>query len=179
MIMTNTTLNDIISDLEVLRHNQDLNKIIDLRHKLTANIEYNLYGCGDKLEGRRALVIRNTLDESLFNLIASDMVGSDSSALEYMRRAITLETLSERIRILENVARNAQVIGMKTELINLLTDADRFIRFIPAHQKLIKDGATGLAFLANWKNQFRETIKCISAVAHYFASFRYISKLFC
>ena len=152
-IMSTARLDDIISDLESLRNNnQELNKIINLRHKLTANIEYNLYSDGgNKPEGRIVLTIRNALDESLFNLVASDMIDGDSSALEYIKKAITLETLSERMRILEGVTKDAQLTSMKTELINLLTDTDRFSRFIPTHQKLIKEGATGLAFLANWR----------------------------
>lgn len=150
--MTVTSLNDITADFQSLRNKAtELSTFIDIRHKLTANIEFNLYGGGDKEEGRQALAIRNTLDETLFGASAADMVGGDKGGLDHMKQAITLENLSEKMQILEGVARKAKATSMKAALIDLLTDADRYTRFIPEHQKLIKAGAAGLPFLANWR----------------------------
>ena len=150
--MSVTSLDEITSTFESLRNKAlQVSTLIDLRHKLTANIGFNLYGGGDKSEGRQALAVRNALDATIFSTTDADLVDPSKGGLEQLKHAINLENLSEKMQILEGVARNAKVIGMKAELVNLLTDGDRFDRFIPAHQKQIKAGATGFAFLANWR----------------------------
>lgn len=150
--MSVTSLDEITNSFESLRNKaMEVGTLIDLRHKLTANIQFNLYGGGDKGEGRKALAVRNALDETIFGTTDADLVDPSKGGIEQLKRAISLENLSEKMQILEGVARNAKAIGMKAELVNLLTDGDRFDRFSAAHQIQIKAGATGFSFLANWR----------------------------
>ncbi|MEI4927269.1 hypothetical protein Q8G50_32640, partial [Klebsiella pneumoniae] len=44
-----------------------ISRLIDSGHELTALIKQNLYGNGSKDEGRAALMVRNRLDEFVFN----------------------------------------------------------------------------------------------------------------
>jgi hypothetical protein len=52
---------------------------------------------------------------------------------------------------------------MKLEMIGILTDADRFERFTPDHQGIMKAAATGLAFLSVWR--FNKLMKAIQLQA--------------
>ena len=65
--MTVTPIADILVEIQNMRDQEgSLSKFINLRHKLTENIEFNLSGGGFKDEGRKALVDRNALDETIF-----------------------------------------------------------------------------------------------------------------
>ena len=52
---------------------------------------------------------------------------------------------------------------MKSEMINILSNSDRFDRFISEHQKLMKEAAAGLAILAHWR--FNKIVDSIQAQA--------------
>ncbi len=149
--MNITTLDEILLDISSLKHGQpmELSTLINLRHKLTTNIDYNLYNGGNKEEGRKALEVRGVLDNLVFNSSSEDLIDENSDGLTHLKNAITLEILAEQMQILEGVIKNAKKKGMKNELINLLADPDKFSRFIPSHQEIIKAGATGFALLAN------------------------------
>ena len=152
--MTVTPIADILVEIQNMRDQEgSLSKFINLRHKLTENIEFNLYGGGFKDEGRKAFFARNALDETIFTATSADMVGGDAGGLDHMKRAIALETLAEKMQILEGISRSAKGRGkgMKSEMINLLTDPDRFERFIPSHQNIIESAASGSALLACWR----------------------------
>ena len=78
-----SSLEQIAAEAEASRGKaMHLGEAIQYRHKLTANIKFNLYGGGTKEEGRRALAARNSLDEIIFGLTASDMVNDDLGGLE-------------------------------------------------------------------------------------------------
>ena len=164
--MTVTPLNDIISDIQnLLNKEMEIGMVVELRHKLTNSVRFNLYGDGDKDDGRKALAIRNSLDETLFNASASDVVGGDRSGLDHLKRAITLENLSEKMRLIEEAKQYAIVAGMKAALTNLVMDVDKLDRFSPEHQEVIKKGATGLSLLSNQRinrvvNSIQREVQC-------------------
>jgi hypothetical protein len=74
-----------------------LNRLIDIRHKLTALVTLELYSGGDKAEGRRALKARQHLDEFFFH---TEPTG-DPKAVVHLRNAIINETLAEQLEFLE------------------------------------------------------------------------------
>jgi hypothetical protein len=152
--MTVTPIGDILAEIQSMRHQKiSLSKFIDLRHKLTENIEFNLYGDGSKDEGRKVLAVRDALDKTIVMATSADVVGGDARGLDHMKQAIVLETLAERMQILEGISRSAKgtAIGMKSEMINLLIDPDRIQKFIPSHQNIIKSAASGSVLLARWR----------------------------
>ena len=82
-----------------------LRKVIRTRPELTANIESNSHSDGAKDEGRKALAVRKLLDEIIFGATASDLVDGDLGGLDHVRRAIVMETIAERLQILEGSTR--------------------------------------------------------------------------
>jgi hypothetical protein len=149
--MNPINLDDILANFETWRGKPlPLGELIETRHKLTANIEFNLYCGGSKEEGRKALSVRNSLDELIFKARPSDLIDGKSDGLDHLKRAITVENLAERLQILEEVSKNAKGSAkkLKEELINVLVDRDRFERFFPEQQSNIKAAAIGSSFLA-------------------------------
>lgn len=145
-------LEEISIDIQSLKNqSSEISQWIDIRHKLTANIQFNLYGAGDKEEGRKALKLRNVLDESIFRITPKDMMRGDMAGVPAMIRAINLENLSEKMALLEGIVREAKITSTKQELVSFIMDPDKLERFSHAHQQLLKDGATGLKFFANRK----------------------------
>ena len=130
-----------------------LGEVIRTRHDLTANIEFNLYGDGAKEEGRTALAVRNSLDEMIFGATASDLVNGDSGGLDHLKRAIVMETIAERLHILEGIYKIAKKnrSSVKQEMANIIVDRDRFERFTPNHRGIMKTAASGSVFLATWR----------------------------
>jgi hypothetical protein len=148
------SLKQIMADVESMRNKAwSLREVIQTRHKLTANIEFNLYGGGMKEEGRKALAVRSSLDEIITGATASDMVGGDLRGLDDLRKAIAMENLAEKLKIMEDISTRSKKSGisMKSEMLNILTDADRFERFTPDHQGIMKAAASGSVFLAVWR----------------------------
>jgi hypothetical protein len=68
-------------------------RLIDIRHKLTANIKFNLYRGGDRNEGRSALEARYELDDFLFNAEQTPNIG---------KKAVTIDTFLELLEILDH-----------------------------------------------------------------------------
>ena len=144
-------LNTIIAHVKNLKDKPlPIARLIEIRHMLTANIGFNLYGAGSKEDGRAALKVRDTLDEMVFNAGPTDLLDGNTEGLRTLKKAIKLETLSERSEILENVAKAAGGTGkkLKQEVMKVITDPDRYERFIPDHQNLLQETATGWTFLA-------------------------------
>ncbi|MBI1348649.1 hypothetical protein GC163_20445 [bacterium] len=169
--MTVVPLEDIITELTNVREGgMTISVLANLRHKLTANIKVNLYGGGTKTEGRRALAMRNRLDENIYTITAADTVDGNVEGIEHLKRAIALENLAEQLDILIDMSRKANKTGkgMKSEMIDILSDSDRFGRFVPAHQKLMKDAAAGMSIFAHWK--FNKLFDSIQAQANTISS---------
>ena len=92
--MSPVSLEQIIAEAQSRRGKAwSLEGLIRYRHKLTANVEFNLYGGGTKEEGRRALAVRNLLDEMIFGATASDMVDCDLGGLEHLKKGIAMENI--------------------------------------------------------------------------------------
>jgi hypothetical protein len=111
-------------------------RLIDIRHKLTANIKFNLYRGGDRNEGRDALAARYKLDDFLFKEQTPN-VG---------KKAIILDTFLELLEILDHardIGRTRK--GIKAEMQKLVDDPDRFDRFHDRDKAAIREMARGLA----------------------------------
>jgi hypothetical protein len=160
------SLDQLLAEAEALRDKPwPLGEMIRYRHKLTSNIEFNLYGGGTKEEGRRALAVRNSLDEMISGATASDMIDGDLGGLEHLRKGIAMENIAEKLQILEDLSVSAKQPGMnmKRAMTNILTDADRFQRFAPDHQAIIKAAASGSRFLA--ERRFKRILTAIQQQA--------------
>lgn len=83
-----------------------LSRLIDIRGELTALIKSELYGGGNKMEGRAALIARRTLDEFFFHTQQLNVVPGNVADLDVLRSAIILETLAEQVELLDQ-ARDA------------------------------------------------------------------------
>ena len=118
--------------------------MIDVRHKLTALIKSELYGGGDKNEGRAALRARQGLDE----LFLEPGKLPDDVTKDLMR-ATVLVTLAEQSALLTQArdAGGGSIKGIKAELFKLIEDPDRFDRFIDADKAAICRTACGVSFL--------------------------------
>lgn len=149
--MKPVSLERIVAEAQSMRDKPwPLKGLIQYRHKLTANVEFNLYGGGTREEGRRALAIRNLLDEMIFGVTAHDMVDGDLGGLEHFKKGIALENIAEQLKILEDLSANSKRRGMnmKRAMVDMLTDADRFERFTPDHREIMRAAASGPRFLA-------------------------------
>ena len=112
-------------------------RLIDIRHKLTANIKLNLYRGGDKNEGRDALAARYKLDDFLFNAEQTPNVG---------KRAIIIDTFLELLEILDHARGTGRTRkGIKAEMQMLANDPDQFDRFHDRDKAAIREMARGLA----------------------------------
>ena len=101
--MDRKRIEDIVKEAESA--GVPLARLIDARRELTALIKSELYGGGNKMEGRAALVARQRLDEFLFRTEQSVTRGNVAD-LAALKRGIILETLAEQVTLLEQ-ARNA------------------------------------------------------------------------
>jgi hypothetical protein len=131
-------------------------RMIDIRHKLTALITLELYGGGDKIEGRKALMVRQNLDEFFFH---TEPTG-DPNAVVHLRSAIINETLAEQLEFLE-YARDigGSGKGIKAEMLKLIEDPDRFDRFNDSDKAAIRQIACGMWLFAKARlERLRDTV---------------------
>lgn len=139
-----------------------LARLIDLRHELTALIKSELYGGGNKVEGRAALIARRHLDEFFFHTEQSQLARGKVADLDALKRAIALETLAEQVTLLEQ-ARDAGGgfrKGIKAEMLKLMNDPDRFDRFNDDDKAAIREIARGVSFFAKIRfNHLHEAIR--------------------
>jgi hypothetical protein len=73
-------------------------RLVDLRHELTALIKSELYGGGNKTEGRAALIARRELDKFFFDTEQSQLTRGNVADLDALKRAIILKRLPSRSR---------------------------------------------------------------------------------
>jgi hypothetical protein len=100
---------DIFEELAGLKADSSgvpLSRLIDTRHELTALIKSELYGGGNKMEGRAALTARQKLDEFFFHTEQSQLTQGNVADLDVLKSAIILETLGEQVDLLDQ-ARHA------------------------------------------------------------------------
>jgi hypothetical protein len=128
-----------------------ISRLIDLRHELTALIKQNLYGKGSKKEGQAALIVRNKLDEFVFNATDNHIATGNVADLVPLKRAIILETYNELLDILGDYRARFGRGGQATKhgMLAIVSDADVFGRFNPDHQGKIQAIVTGSSLLAN------------------------------
>ena len=130
-------------------------RLIDARHELTALIKSELYGGGDKLEGRAALIARRHLDEFFFHTEQSQLTRGKVADLDALKRAIILETLAEQVTLLEQArdAGGGSQKSIQAEVLKLMGDHDRFDRFNHEDKAAIRKIATGVSFFAKTRFQ--------------------------
>jgi len=76
-LVSSRPVNDIVEELGgsgVPPTGIPTSRLVDLRHELTALINSELYGGGNKIEGRAALMARRSLDEFIFHTKQSQLV---------------------------------------------------------------------------------------------------------
>ena len=128
-----------------------LPRLIDLRDELSALIKSELYGGGNKMEGRAALIARRELDEFFFHTEQSQLTrGNVVVDIDALKRAIILETLAEQATLLEQArdAGGSLRKGIKAEMLKLMDDPDRFHQFNDDDKAAIREIARGVAFFA-------------------------------
>jgi hypothetical protein len=124
--------------------------LIDIRYELTANIEHNLYGAGDREEGRTALTVRGRLDEIFFHVTPLNYSDWMAPGVESGKRAVIIHTFVELIGILDRAREAGRETGksVKTEMGKLLSDPDRLDRFHDRDKATIRQIASGLSIFA-------------------------------
>jgi len=140
---TAPTLSEIQAFMESLRDKAvPIGSFIDLRHMMTANITQNLYGADPK-EGRQVLLMRNSLDEFIYNSTAADLVGDDPNGLMHFKRGLSLENIAEQLAIIEAAISRADgsAAKLRFELEKIIDSPDYFCRFSSQHQQMIKAAA--------------------------------------
>ncbi len=127
-----------------------LARLIDTRHELTALIKSELYGGGNKMEGRAALIARQHLDEFFFHTEQSQLTRGNVADLDALKRAIILETLAEQVTLLEQAreAGGGSRKGIKAEMLKLIDDPDRLDQFNDKDKAAIRELARGVTFFA-------------------------------
>jgi hypothetical protein len=132
-----------------------VSRFVDIRHRLTAIIKFNLYGAGDRDEGRAALLARDRLDDFIFHARQSNLVGGRIEETDVLKRAIILETFGELLDILDHAhdAGGGTSKGVRAEMQKLRDDPDRFDRFNDVDKAAIQEMACGLAIFV--KSRFR------------------------
>jgi hypothetical protein len=135
-----------------------VSRMIDVRHELTALINSELYGGGNKIEGRAALTARQSLDEFFFHTKPLAATGAD---LDVLKSAIILETLVEQVDLLDQArdAGGGSQKGIKAEMLKLMDDPDRFDRFNDKDKAAIRGIARGWSFFA--KSRFKHLHEAI------------------
>jgi hypothetical protein len=152
---------DILEEFTGLRDDSPgvpLSRMIDVRHELTALIESELYGGGDKTEGRAALTARQGLDEFFFH---TEPLGATAADHDVLKSAIILTTLAEQAILLEQArdAGGGSQKGIKAEMLKLMNDPDRFDRFNDKDKAAIREIARGWSFFA--KSRFKHLHEAI------------------
>jgi len=156
---------DIVEELDGLKARSPgvpLARLIDLRHELTALIKSDLYGGGNKMEGRAALMARRHLDEFFFHTEQSHLVRGNGADLDVLKRAIVLTTLAEQVTLLEQArdAGGGSGKGIKLEMLKLMNDPDRFDRFNDEDKAAIREIARGVSLFAKTRfNHLHEAIR--------------------
>ena len=156
--MVGRRVKDIVNELDSLGAGLPgvpLARLIDLRHDLTALIKSELYGDGNKVEGRAALIVRQSLDEFFFHSEQSQLAKGNVAELNPLKMGIILETLAEQITLLEQAgnASGGSRKGIRTGMLKLMDDPDRFDRFNDEDKAAIREIAQGASFFA--KSRFR------------------------
>ena len=141
--MSSRPVNDIVEELGgsgVPPTGIPTSRLVDLRHELTALINSELYGGGNKIEGRAALMARRSLDEFIFHTKQSQLVRGNVADIETYKRAVILTTLGEQATLLDHArdAGDGSGRGIKTEMVKLVDDPDRFDRFNDADKEAIR-----------------------------------------
>lgn len=149
--MNGRRVKDIVAELASLAagaHGVAFARLIGFRHELTALIKSELYGGGDKEEGRAALIARQSLDEFVFHCKQSQLAQGHVAELDSLKMAIILETLLEQTALLEQIrdAGYGSRNGIKMGMLKLMDDPDRFDRFNDADKAAIGKIAHGLSF---------------------------------
>ena len=146
---------DILEEAAQFEGSVPLSRMIDLRHELTVLIKSELYGGGDKIEGRAALTARQRLDGFFFH---TNPLGATAAKLDGLKSAIILTTLGEQVDLLDQ-ARDAGG-GIKAEMLKLMNDPDRFDRFNDRDKAAIREIAHGWSFFAKIRlKALHETIR--------------------
>lgn len=130
-----------------------LSRLIDIRHQLTALIKSELYGDGNKLEGRAALIARRGLDEFFFHTEQSQLTRGNVADLETLKSAIILHTLAEQVTLLEQArdAGGGSRKGVKSQMQKLVNDPDKFNQFNDDDKAALREMANGLAIFIKTK----------------------------
>jgi hypothetical protein len=163
-----TPLNSVIDKLNRFGNGSapvPVGDLIDIRHELTANITHNLYGDGDRNEGRAALAVRARVDEIFFHVKPLNTAGWQD-AMELGRRTVILVTFVELIEILDRAreAGRGTRKGIKAEMGKLRNDPDRLDRFHDRDKAAIRQMATGLAILAKMRfDRLHESLRARAA----------------
>ena len=136
-----------------------LSHLIDIRHELTALIKSELYGGGNKMEGRAALIARQKLDEFLFHTEQHHLARGNVVDLDVLKRGIILTTLAEQVELLEQATGGSRKI-IKAEMLKLMDDPDRFDRFEDEDKAAIREIARGALLFAKTRfDRLHETIR--------------------
>jgi hypothetical protein len=169
-------VDDIVRELggsEVGPPGVPLSRLIDIRHELTTLIKSELYGGGNKMEGRAALIARRKLDDFLFHAEQHHLARGNAADLDALKRGIILTTLAEQVELLEQ----ARDVGggsrkaIKAGMLKLMDDADRFDRFDDEDKAAIREIARGASFFA--KRRFDHLHEAIRGRgAQYMPSYR-------
>ena len=139
-----------------------ISRLIDVRHQLTALIKSELYGGGNKNEGRAALAARRGLDEFFFHTEQSQLTRGKVADLDTLKRAIILTTLAEQVTLLDEArdADGGSRKGIKAEMQKLMNDPDRFDRFNDEDKAALRKIANGLAVFARSRfDRLNESIR--------------------
>lgn len=132
-----------------------VSRLIDLRDELTALIKSELYGGGNKTEGRAALLARQKLDEFFFHTKQSHLTRGNVGDIDVLKSGIILETLAEQVDLLDRArdAGGGSQKGIQTEMLKLMNDPDRFDRFSDKDKAAIREIARGWSFFAKSRLQ--------------------------
>jgi hypothetical protein len=144
---------DISEELTGLKANSPgvpLSRLIDTREELTALIKSELYGGGDKTEGRAAPIARRGLDEFFFHTEQSQLSRGNVADLDVLKGAIILTTLAEQVDLLDQArgAGDGSQKGIQAAMLKLMDDPDRFDRFNDEDKAAIREIARGWSFFA-------------------------------
>jgi len=127
-----------------------LSRLLDTRDNLTALIEQNLYGRGQKSEGRAALIVRNRLDEFLFNISPDTILKGEHTDLLPLKRGIVLQGYAELIAILDDYSSRFGSNGnaIRKGMSALSSDPDVLGRFTAEQQARIQAIGRGYSYFA-------------------------------
>lgn len=122
-----------------------VSKLIDARQSFTKLIKENLYGEGQKTEGRAALFARRGIDNFIFDMKESDIAEGKLSDLAPLRSGIIFGTYTELLDILSDYSKR---FGIKQGMQAILADPDVRGRFDEERQDKMRAIASSFSFLA-------------------------------